>query len=40
VRGANHIVCKGKTPMLEPVESRALLDSIDVSCSLWKLSHQ
>jgi site-specific recombinase XerD len=31
VRGPNHIVRKGKTPVLEPVEARALLDSIDVT---------
>jgi site-specific recombinase XerD len=31
VRGPKHIVRKGKTPLLEPIEARALLDSIDVS---------
>jgi integrase/recombinase XerC len=31
VRGPKHIVRKGKTPLLEPVEARALLDSIDVT---------
>jgi len=31
VRGPKHIVRKGKTPVLEPVEARALLDSIDVA---------
>ena len=31
VRGPKHIVRKGKTPVLEPVEARALLDSIDVT---------
>lgn len=31
VRGPSHIVKSGKTPVLDPVEARALLDSIDVS---------
>jgi site-specific recombinase XerC len=31
VRGPKHIVREGKTPVLEPVEARALLDSIDVT---------
>lgn len=31
VRGPTHIVKAGKTPVLEPEEARALLDSIDVS---------
>ena len=31
VRGPNHIVKAGKTPVLEPEEARALLDRIDVS---------
>jgi len=31
VRGPKHIVRKGKTPVLEPVEARALLDSIDTA---------
>ena len=31
VRGPNHIVRKGKTPVLDPAEARALLDSIDVT---------
>ncbi len=31
VRGPSHIVRQGKTPVLEPAEARALLDSIDVS---------
>jgi site-specific recombinase XerD len=31
VRGPKHIVRKGKTPLLEPAEARALLDSIDTS---------
>lgn len=31
VRGPSHIVKRGKTPVLEPVEARALLDSIDVT---------
>ena len=31
VRGPSHSVRKGKTPVLDPVEARALLDSIDVS---------
>jgi len=31
VRGPSHVVHQGKTPVLEPAEARALLDSIDVS---------
>jgi site-specific recombinase XerD len=31
VRGPRHIVKSGKTPVLEPEEARALLDSIDVT---------
>jgi site-specific recombinase XerD len=31
VRGPAHIVRQGKTPVLEPVEARALLDSIDTT---------
>jgi site-specific recombinase XerD len=31
VRGPKHIVRKGKTPVLEPAEARALIDSIDAS---------
>jgi integrase len=31
VRGPRHIVRKGKTPVLEPVEARVLLDSIDTT---------
>ena len=31
VRGPSHSVRKGKTPVLDPAEARALLDSIDVS---------
>ena len=31
VRGPAHIVKAGKTPVLEPAEARALLDSIDVA---------
>jgi site-specific recombinase XerD len=31
VRGPSHIVRQGKTPVLEPAEARALLDSIDVT---------
>jgi site-specific recombinase XerC len=31
VRGPKHVVKKGKTPVLEADEARALLDSIDVS---------
>ena len=31
VRGPKHIVRKGKTPVLEPAEARALLDSIDAT---------
>jgi site-specific recombinase XerD len=30
VRGPRHIVKSGKTPVLEPAEARALLDSIDI----------
>jgi integrase len=31
VRGPSHIVTTGQTPVLDPVEARALLDSIDTS---------
>jgi len=31
VRGPSHVVRQGKTPVLEPVEARALLDAIDVT---------
>jgi integrase/recombinase XerC len=31
VRGPTHVVRKGQTPMLEPVEARKLLDSIDIA---------
>jgi len=31
VRGPTHIVKRGKTPVLDPVEARALIDAIDVS---------
>ena len=31
VRGPRHVVKSGKTPVLEPAEARALLDSIDIS---------
>src|ERR1700674_4439254 len=31
VRGARHVVTSGQTPVLDPSEARALLDSIDVS---------
>ena len=31
VRGPSHVVRQGKTPVLEPAEARALLDSIDVT---------
>jgi site-specific recombinase XerD len=31
VRGPRHVVRTGKTPVLEPAEARALLDSIDAS---------
>ena len=31
VRGPSHIVKSGKTPVLDPAEARALLDSIDVT---------
>jgi site-specific recombinase XerD len=31
VRGPRHVVTSGQTPVLDPVEARALLDSIDVS---------
>jgi site-specific recombinase XerC len=31
VRGPRHVVTSGQTPVLDPAETRALLDSIDVS---------
>src|SRR3954454_7939916 len=31
VRGPRHVVTCGQTPVLDPAEARALLDSIDVS---------
>jgi len=31
VRGPRHVVTSGQTPVLDPIEARALLDSIDVS---------
>ena len=31
VRGPKHVTKKGKTPVLEPAEARALIDSIDVT---------
>jgi site-specific recombinase XerC len=31
VRGPSHIVTSGQTPVLDPAEARALLDSIDIS---------
>ena len=31
MRGPRHVVKSGKTPVLDPAEARALLDSIDVS---------
>lgn len=31
VRGPRHVVTSGQTPVLDPVEARALLDSIDVT---------
>src|SRR3984957_6547406 len=31
VRGPRHVVTTGQTPVLDPAEARALLDSIDVS---------
>jgi site-specific recombinase XerD len=31
VRGPRHVVASGQTPVLDPAEARALLDSIDVS---------
>jgi site-specific recombinase XerD len=31
MRGPSHVVRQGKTPVLEPAEARALLDSIDIS---------
>ncbi len=34
VRGPSHSVRKGKTPVLDPAEARALLDSIDVSAPI------
>jgi integrase len=34
VRGPKHIVRKGKTPVLEPAEARALLESIDATTAV------
>ena len=34
VRGPSHVVKRGKTPVLDPAEARALLDSIDVTTVL------
>jgi integrase len=34
VRGPQHIVKQGKTPVLEPAEARQLLDSIDVTTAV------
>jgi site-specific recombinase XerD len=31
VRGPSHVVKRGKTPVLEPAEARALLDAIDIA---------
>jgi hypothetical protein len=31
VRGPRHVVTSGQTPVLNPAEARALLDSIDVA---------
>jgi integrase/recombinase XerC len=31
VRGPRHVVTSGQTPVLDPIEARTLLDSIDVS---------
>jgi hypothetical protein len=31
VRGPRHVVTSGQTPVLDPAEARALLDSIDIS---------
>src|SRR5216684_6562087 len=31
VRGPRHVVTTGQTPVLDPAEARALLDSIDVT---------
>jgi len=31
VRGPRHVVTSGQTPVLDPAEARALLDSIDVT---------
>jgi hypothetical protein len=31
VRGPRHVVTSGQTPVLDPVEARALLDSIDTA---------
>jgi site-specific recombinase XerC len=33
VRGPRHVVTSGQTPVLDPAEARALLDSIDTSTS-------
>jgi integrase/recombinase XerC len=34
VRGPSHAVRSGKTPVLDPKEARALLDSIDVTTEI------
>jgi len=34
VRGPSHVVRQGKTPVLDPAEARALLDSIDATTSV------
>ena len=34
VRGPSHVVRTGRTPVLDPIEARALLDSIDVSTQI------
>jgi len=34
VRGPRHVVKVGKTPVLEPAEARALLDSIDITTTI------
>jgi hypothetical protein len=36
VRGPRHVVTCGQTPVLDPSEARALLDSIDVKAPRWR----
>ncbi len=39
VRGPSHIVKRGKTPVLDPAEARALIDAIDVSTPIVECAH-